>query len=568
MRAFLVFAILLAGPSPGFPSWEEAAAYLAGAVEMEEMEEETLERFENLHRRPLHLNNASRSAMLSSGLMTPYQAASILDVLRRTGAVRSFTELSMIDGIGEKTAEALRFFVSLEAGAQNPEGGGVRGEAAIRGGVRVEGGTPRNEAAAKDAERVRLECGDRFRLSVGTNTPYDGKRVGTASLSMSSRDGRFSILAGDLNARFGQGLVLWSGMTLSGISGVDAMVRKGGGVSASSSFSGSGRLRGAALDYDAGPSRVVVLVSEKCLAANGNLYWKRSQAGMTVALSEALPVGAFDFRCNMGGVDLWGEGAAEFRADGHSFRIVPAGLAGVSWSPEYGTVIALLGRLYPSEYVGSQAGALRSASKTSDESGLGLAGRIGPFSACADYAFHPSNGRRQLKTTLLAGPAFKIGDATFTPSFRHALRWRPYEELHFRNDIRLDADLLSGIWQYHARYNTLWYRDRSWAWYCEAVCRDPERRFQASARAGLFKVDNWDDRIYVYERDLPGCFTVPSLYGRGWNCSATAGFRFHPKDRYMPATRLDFRAGITSYPWTRPAKPSRFEMRAQCSVSW
>jgi hypothetical protein len=31
----------------------------------------------------------------------------------------------------------------------------------------------------------------------------------------------------------------------------------------------------------------------------------------------------------------------------------------------------------------------------------------------------------------------------------------------------------------------------------------------------MFAVDNWDDRIYVYERDAPGSFNVPAFYGRG-----------------------------------------------------
>ena len=34
-------------------------------------------------------------------------------------------------------------------------------------------------------------------------------------------------------------------------------------------------------------------------------------------------------------------------------------------------------------------------------------------------------------------------------------------------------------------------------------------------RLGCYMVDNWDDRIYVYERDAPANFNVPAYYGRG-----------------------------------------------------
>ena len=39
-------------------------------------------------------------------------------------------------------------------------------------------------------------------------------------------------------------------------------------------------------------------------------------------------------------------------------------------------------------------------------------------------------------------------------------------------------------------------------------------KFNAYFRWTVYKVDNWDDRIYVYERDLPGMFTSPAAYGR------------------------------------------------------
>ena len=41
-------------------------------------------------------------------------------------------------------------------------------------------------------------------------------------------------------------------------------------------------------------------------------------------------------------------------------------------------------------------------------------------------------------------------------------------------------------------------------------------------RGTLFFIDEWDDRIYAYERDAPGSFNVPAYYGRGYSLSLVA----------------------------------------------
>ena len=76
-------------------------------------------------------------------------------------------------------------------------------------------------------------------------------------------------------------------------------------------------------------------------------------------------------------------------------------------------------------------------------------------------------------------------------------------------------------------------------------------------RGGIFKVDHWDDRIYVYERDAPGSFSVPARYGRGWNASAYAAW--HIGRRHS----LWLRCETVQYPWTEVPKPGRIEFRLQ-----
>ena len=84
-------------------------------------------------------------------------------------------------------------------------------------------------------------------------------------------------------------------------------------------------------------------------------------------------------------------------------------------------------------------------------------------------------------------------------------------------------------------------------------------------RAGLFRVDDWADRIYAYERDAPGNFSVPAYYGRGFWLSLVSGLKLSGWGR------LYFRASYTGYPWASPGqekkKPGRAELKIQMSFN-
>ena len=46
-----------------------------------------------------------------------------------------------------------------------------------------------------------------------------------------------------------------------------------------------------------------------------------------------------------------------------------------------------------------------------------------------------------------------------------------------------------------------------------------------SLRATLFCAWDWDARIYCYERDAPGTFSVPAYYGKGAGLYAVVTYR-------------------------------------------
>ena len=43
----------------------------------------------------------------------------------------------------------------------------------------------------------------------------------------------------------------------------------------------------------------------------------------------------------------------------------------------------------------------------------------------------------------------------------------------------------------------------------------------------VYRADAWEDRLYLYQRSLPGVFSFPALYGRGVDLSMY--FNYQPR---------------------------------------
>ena len=118
--------------------------------------------------------------------------------------------------------------------------------------------------------------------------------------------------------------------------------------------------------------------------------------------------------------------------------------------------------------------------------------------------------------------------------------------------------LAIGEWKINLRGDGVWCREYGWLFYAEGGYKN--ERLSIFARGELFKADNWDDRIYVYERDVPGYFNVPARYGRGWNASLAGGLKLggFPGSRH----KINFRVGASGYPLSTEQK-FKFEWRVQ-----
>lgn len=532
-----------------------AALYLTGASAVEELDEEIVDRLEACRGRPVSVNAPARG--LSAGLLSAYQVASLEDYRRRSGDIFSWRELELVDGFGPEVVLALRPFLSLSSQTLPGQVDTLRlsQAAVLRGGNRGYGGKYRI-----GSEHMEAACA------------WKGK-AGTACVQHRARHGRW--LAGDFNARFGQGLVQWSGFSLSGLPTLQAFSRRASGVTPSWSFTGTGTHRGVAWDGHRGRFDATAFVSvpglkawmetgRKDLSVQGGLHvgWtgRQGQGGATTVADRNGQKLSLEGRYGWKGVDLFGEAAWKIAG--------PAAILAGSRVPlgEGGRMAVQL-RALPSRYTGKKYGEYAVALGGEYQAGrfITLAGRSGFGSAVrrmiatltVDAALLPLPGlephRTQIKTVALWN--WQVSPA-WASVLRVTDRYRSYERR--RTEGRWDLTWSDGRWSGRSRLHAVQCRDWGLLGYVEGG-------FQGDAwilwlRSTVFRADAWSSRIYCYERDVPGCFTVPAYYGRGIALSAYSSW----KKRFRKARlRID---GRVSYMF-RKEKPGQTGLQLQATWS-
>ncbi|MBQ9661333.1 MAG: hypothetical protein IJV37_08790 [Bacteroidales bacterium] len=523
MKTLLLLFLSLTLP----PSFQQAVLYLSGASCIEDLSEDELQRYQTLASHPADLNRSGRSRLLATGLLSPFQVASLLDYRTRSGEVLSWTELGLVDGFSHDIVEALRLFFVLgvqDAPPGRREDRRFRQTVTLRGGARASG-----ELAG--GLKYEASLGERADFYWSTRTTYSNPRLspGTISAAWYGKGVVGQVIAGYFNARFGQGLVQWSGFQLSGYSTVGAFRKNGTGLSPTGSWSAD--LLGVAADWNFGAWRLSTAYSFLGNRPIANLTHtgRRLTAGLTATHQAA----SLEARLSLPGWSVFGEAAASYQGE-------IRGLAGAVWTPRYGHRIALLGR-----WLGTGK----------QYSGV-AAGYGGPaLDATIDAAWRPDTRSGQYKALVQWHPDYTWLGLAWQPVLRLQGRLRPEDDTPLRTEARGMLTVLAERWTVAGRYDAVWCRGFAWHWYAEAGYRSGN--LSCYLRGGLFKVDDWEDRIYVYERDAPGSFTVPARYGRGWDASVYAAWTINR--HHTVWLRLE----TVQYPWNLTEKPGRTEVRVQ-----
>ena len=529
----------------------EAVMRFMGVDSPEDLDAAEVERLEDFLERPLRINMVPQSRLQASGLLTPYQIASLADYRISHGNVMSYTELAAVDGFGVAAVQKLRPFISLECNQVHDDITKARHDLAVKSAYKATGMPAVSDWNYGLKYRLRT---DRLTATIGTSKPYSSKepwpQVYTGSLSYDFNKVR--VVMGDFNARFGQGLALWSGAFITSLSTPDAFMKKPSGISGTWSFTGSSALTGVAAETTAGRFRITALMAvpgvkeiktqpEKISllpAANVSYLTRFGHTSITYAGRKASVDGAFCIK----GVNVFSEVAYDFAVN------LPQVICGTQFHASEQVRLASLARYCPNDsYQAAFSGAFRTSMLDSE----------GTFSV--DAICYPL-GKGKEDSHSIQVKFLTNWECVLAPSMKLKLRlserFRTWGS-PFRTDLRADLSYTQGPWLLNMRLNALRCVGTGFVGYLEEGRKTDNMSIYL--RQGLFFVDDWEDRIYVYERDAPGSFNVPAMYGRGWFASVVASVHV------TRSIRLYARASYVGYHFMEheKRKPGKAELKLQ-----
>ena len=204
--------------------------------------EELAEYLTGLMVRPLDLNMADRETLEAFPLMTPFMVASLLEYRAEYGAVSSEAELSLVDGFDAEKVRVLRPFVTFLPGeVMEDRRLDVSGKLLVRSRWELKREKEENDGLpvpllTKFSAELNGQYGAGFTLESDAGErgfpDFYSLYVSAGNISI-SRDGRYrlvSAVAGNYSLRLGQGLVLWSGFSMSSLASPSTVVRRQAGV--------------------------------------------------------------------------------------------------------------------------------------------------------------------------------------------------------------------------------------------------------------------------------------------------------------------------------------------------
>lgn len=511
-----------------------AALYLSGASTVEEVPAEWVERLEALHGRCIRINDAHPRA---DGVLSAYQLAALADYRASAGDVLSWEELALVDGFGQEAVAALQPFLSLKSRRLPGHTDTVRTHASLM--VRT---TLSNVGAKARASGDRWRAGAAWRGSEGSlyaEYAWRGHRL----------------LLGDYHLRFGQGLAAWTGFSMESLSTLDAFVKRAPGVTPSGSYNASLCRRGGAYEYAGSHVQVALFGAvDGSLGIHADYRWRYGQIGGTAtsvlkaqANGSVLPgmtgnlCVALDGRYNRRGRDWVFETAYKNRSGAGKLAFRSA--LGESWK------LALQARAIPSRFSGKKYGEYAFAAGSAWKSGrwVSFAGLSGfgssvpsaEASLTVDAAMLPIPGEsgNRLQIRAYASWNWQVSPA-WALRVRLTERYRNYEQP--RTDFRVDLRRAVGPWQTTLRSEGV--HCAGWGLLSYLESGHKGEALSTWLRFTGFWVDQWADRIYCYERDAAGTFSVPAYSGRGASLSAVCGYKL--RLGRTPRWRFTLRANL------------------------
>ena len=521
--------------------------FLCGAGDISQADSQMVEHLMDLSENPLKINCMSRSALISSGLFSSYQAESILDWRSRNGDILSGSELGIVDAFTPLTASALVPFLSFE-----PSGGkdavSFSGEALSTFAAKVADGSSsfrwqdRLKGSAATSKGI-------FSASASVRSPWKSRPAAPDEypwyVSFEGNKWLSRVIAGNFNARLAQGIALWSGVTISDGSTPESLMRKPSGIYPYGGFGSGTSMFGAAVRADFGHFDAIAFADHVGRQFGGAIGWNHHHG--SVGINAVFPDTAVsaDVQQTINGSVLFGE---------------------LCLRPHRGpgTLTALVGYRFPI----SNADCAARISYTDDK--IEACGAVQCLfndrkhnvfcSGSYDFFVKAESSRppRAMQTRCRA-------TWTYTPvpawslCLRAGARLRNWEKNRF--ELRQEVEYSHSRWNFSLRGDVVRCNAHAFLLCLESSYDGVWAK--VNLQCGVFAIDKWDDRIYVYRHDAPQTFNIPAYYGRG--CWIAAYCRIMT-GKFV---RLYFTMDCTSYPWARQgdthARPSA-GAKLQCVV--
>ena len=544
MRHLALISALLISAVMHAQEWVEAAVALSGCASAEEIDQGTLDHYEFLYHHPVRINGSRLSALL-----TPYQVATVLDYRHRSGDILSPAELALVDGFSPEKVRALEPFISFES-SRKP------GEAltdSLRLGVKAIARAELNSIAGK----LMVDGGDAVQAGYTRRLYFDGRSGGGFFASCSYPGGCF--LAGCFNLRYGEGLLFWSGLSMDQTSTLDGFSRRGGGLSPSWSWSGEGTYRGFAGEYSRGPWSAMAFAAENAAGGRISALTRTGSYGLNFKYQDGFAASA-DVKQRLWGADFFGEVAIGF-----PYRWAAIGGVRVPLGESLSAALRL--QALPSAWTGRKYGEYSAAAGVKYGGGgyVPIAGKTGfgssekrhSLDAVAQVRLLPIPGsdprRHELKLTASWGYR---PDSLLRLDSRLIVRYRSYEP--WRAELRTDALLSDGLVSLKLRLHGAWCNGPGFLAYGEAGYTPGS--WQLWFRCTSYHTSAWSSRVYVYERDIPGSFSVPACYGRGQALSLLVSHTWR-------ARRFRLKSGLrASCTWSDKKPGPSPGLKIQCTL--
>lgn len=502
--------------------------------------------FDKLLKNPLNINLANEEELSIFPLFTSFQVISILEYRQEYGEILSLSELSLVDGFSQEKAARIAPYITfgVTPDIHTKKSNIASSKLILRGAQKYESNAPFSYYG-----KYRLKVGET--LQVGSTITNGGGSgyFQVKNIPLGERLEIKSGVVGDFSVRMGQGLLLWNSFSLSGIGAPSSVMRRGEGIYPFTSSSSETSLRGAGITLNYKINRgknppmrrqsveTTLFFSENASGKytsnpiisagwgctyNGNrfrissngLFWRDSKASGGAYSADAMwSVGRFRF---------FGEGALDSKGNG---AILLGSIAPISGDFEGGATF----RWYSPNYESPYSGGYSSSSKCKNQ--VGVMGNIlwTPWRWLkikwwfdATYYPTPKYGVKvpsfEFETTLEGLIVIK---RTHELSFRYKGRYYGHSDeiktgIRLNYDYRPSAGIYGGI-----RGEVVWHslsvgKDiPGMACYGELGYYPITRKWEVALRGTLYCIDNWKDRIYFYERELPSSFYIPALYKRG-----------------------------------------------------